>query len=198
MKKRIPVKWIILTVVLALLLGFIVWLITIIPVHSLPEKYLDSYEDLQQALEDHPEICLPELSSLALTDTSYKLLLDGRDILSEPEGYEFCGTAAVNGTQVDYVIRCSKNSGHFSSPDTVYCGIPLKYYDDTLQRHYDWGEVSFKYISVNFPLGDFYCSFSAEYPHTGMSEEEMTALENDIMPQLIELSHHTIDTYTNR
>lgn len=193
MKKRIPVKWIILTVVLALLLWFVIWLITIIPVYPVFRKHVDSYDDLRQALDDYPEICLPETMTLELNDDEYYIILDERNIFAEPESYEIGGSMGINGVTVHYGFSCDLVSRDLSSPDTEYRNVPLVF-----ERGKLTSESLYYHFSTQFRLGELYYSFGAYYDGSTLSEDEIADLNDVIEPQILELVNQTVDSYLDK
>lgn len=190
MKKRILIKWIILGIAISLILWFVIWLITVIPVYPVFRKYVDSYDDLWQALEDYPEICLPETMTLELNDDEYYIILDDRNIFAEPESYGFGGSMSINGVTAHYGFSCDLVSRDLASPDTEYRNVPLVF-----ERGKLTAESSYYHLSTQFRLGDLYYSFGTYYDSSTLSEDNITALESEIMPQMIELAHQTIDAY---
>ena len=194
MKKRIRIKWVVLGVVVVLFLWLVYALVTTLPFYPVFRKYVGSYEKLQRALEDYPDMYTANQLELPFTtNEEYYLIMDGRTIYARPNGYAFGGSLLRNGVIVNYGMQCDKNEIDLSVPDLNYRGIPLKIEI--------WGPESgilSHGISIHFSPGDHYYSFGAYYDCGTLTEEEMTSLDDTIEPQLLELIHQVIDNYLDK
>lgn len=190
MKKQAWLKWGILSVVLITLLWLVATLITSIPVYPAFQKQVDSYGELQQCLEDIPEVILPDTSILEFQDETYVLRLDDRNLLSKPNGYEYCGTMLYDGVEVSYDLNCDKATKLHSSTGTVYRDIQLDYF--TWEPAEDSG---YKRSGMEFFIGDYHYFFYASYVKSELSKNEAELVDNKIATQMMMFANNIIDMY---
>ena len=193
MKKRIRIKWVVLGVVVVLFLWLVYALVTTLPFYPAFRKNVGSYEKLQRALEDYPDMYTANQLELPFTtNEEYYLILDGRTIYAHPNGYAFGGSLLSNGVEVNYGMQCDKGEIDLSAADTSYLGVPLLY-----ELHKSADGVS-NMASFQFSLGDYYYSFGAYYDFINMTEEEIASLNKEIKAQLLELTQQVIDCYLDK
>lgn len=184
MKKRIWFKWVVLGIAVVLFLWLVYALVNTLPFYPVFRKYVGSYEKLQKALEDYPDIYTPNQIDLALTDEEYYLILDGRTIHARPNGYAFGGSLFSNGIEVNYVMQCDKGKIDLSAANTTYRGVPLLYELDEIHNK----------ISFQFTLDHYYYYSGAYYDKGRLAQEEATSLKL----QLLELTQQVIDSFLDK
>ena len=191
MKKRIRFRWIALGIFLAALVIFVGKCISLYPVYPDFKKEVRSYDQIQQALQNHPEICMPDLSDLSLTNEHFSLRLSDRTLFSHPDGYQISGRDRIHfSVEVSYVLDCEKVSLDFSSYEYTYRGIPLK------RSHFLAEEnMIFTSNAILFSLGSYAYSFEASYDHSNLTESEIAALDSAIQTSLLELVYPVVDSY---
>lgn len=189
MKKRIRIKWVVLGVVVVLFLWLVYALVTTLPFYPVFRKYVGTYEKLQRALEDYPDMYTANQLELPFTtNEEYYLILDGRTIYAHPNGYAVGGSLLSHGVEVNYGMQCDKGEIDFSAADTSYRGVPLLYELDEI----------FNKISFQFTLDNYYYYFGAYYDKGTLAQEDVASLNYTIKIQLLELTQQVIDSYLDK
>lgn len=191
MKKHTYIRWIALGIFLAALVIFVGKCISLYPVYPDFKKEVHSYDQIQQALQNHPEICMPDLSDLSLTNEHFSLRLSDRTLFSHPDGYLIVGSNGIHfSVKVRYILDCEKVSRDFSSYEYTYRDIPLKH-----NRFLTEKNTIFTSNAILFSLGSYAYSFEARYDHSNLTESEIAALDSAIQTSLLELVYPVVDSY---
>ena len=120
MKKRF-----ILAALAILAAALVLLLLSTVPVYPAFQKTVDSTDALRRALRS--KAFLYPAAGEVLSDTSYRLSLDGRTVFSKPVGYLIDGTEPDANAGICYVFSGSTKSLPASAPKEQheYRGVPI-------------------------------------------------------------------------
>lgn len=123
------------------------------PVYSDFQRPMDSYEELKEKLEDHPDIVYPNIEDWNAEGMTFMLQLDGRTRNSRIEGYLLYGNVEFQGLLCQRSISCSESDGVIEEKYN-YEGIPIETYCVTSSVYVEFCMEQYKYTLHLMEMAD--------------------------------------------
>ena len=190
MRKRTIAKWVAAGVCVMLTLCLTVKIIINYPIYPAFIKEINSFYDLQKVLKNDTGAFLPDITAEKFNSWEYELKLDGRSILSEPNGYECYGSLIYDGVEVRYSLNCDASLSLPSDRYTEYRGGGMYYYVDEV--HGGIREVT---ANMDFRIGNYCYEICAVYPSQLLSDHGIDSLNREIKLQMLQFAKGIIDGY---